>query len=52
MRYVYDPVGLQICKDGTKDVLYDYDLSGNVICETDLGTGEVRSYVWVCSKKS
>ena len=50
--YIYDPTGLRIYKDGTKDYLYDYDLSGNVICETETSAAPnmIRSYVWVTGR--
>ncbi|MGQ9779218.1 MAG: RHS repeat-associated core domain-containing protein [Bacillota bacterium] len=49
-RYVYDPSGLRIVKEAAETRIYDYDLDGNVIGETNVTNGKTFSYVWVSGR--
>jgi YD repeat-containing protein len=49
--YTYNNAGQRILKDAdTTDVVYHYDLSGQLIAETDATGTPIKSYVWLGSQ--
>ncbi len=45
--YFYNNAGQRTIKDATTDVIYHFDLSGQLIAETDSSGNMVKAYVWL-----
>ena len=45
--YIYNNAGQRIIKETTTDVIYHYDLSGQLIAETDNSGNMLKAYVWL-----
>ncbi len=48
--YIYNNAGQRIIKDATTDVIYHYDLSGQLIAETDNSGNMLEAYVWFANQ--
>ncbi len=48
--YIYNNAGQRIIKDATTDVIYHYDLSGQLIAETDNSGIMLKAYVWFANQ--
>jgi RHS repeat-associated protein len=45
--YIYNSAGQRAFKDAANDVVYHYDLSGQLIAETDAVGNMLKAYVWL-----